>query len=57
VDESGKSDADYIAGCKLPLLTLNNGQKLETEKDNLQIFEFQLHLHDHPKGLHCSELL
>jgi hypothetical protein len=30
---TGKSDADYIAGCKLPLLTPNNRQKVETERE------------------------
>ena len=59
VDGTRDSDADYIAGCKLPLLTPNNGQKLDRDGDNLQITEFQLHFHarNHPKGLHCSLLL
>jgi len=33
---------------------IKQGENLEGERDNLQILEFQLHLHDHPKGRHCS---
>jgi hypothetical protein len=51
VDGTRDSDADYNAGCKLPLLIPNNGQKLDRDGDNLQITELQLHFHarNHPK--------